>query len=228
MDVHITLRYGPLDLEIDADSDEDYQQEIADILEFLDSNDDDLQVLIGEQSRTVDEANTSTEGTQQSSLNDGLGDSEDNNSEKIEKEPSGRYASISRRLGVDENELERLVDMPEDEEEVPAIIIEELEGGVEEFGDSRMERQARASLILLYFWENLRDVEKVYSTDLGDALHMSGVDPEKMANMYQAFDGDADAYFERHGSGGPYSGVSLTRRGERAAIDEIQDMVKNR
>jgi hypothetical protein len=111
--------------------------------------------------------------------------------------------------------------MPDDEDEVPSIIIAEFEEGEEIFGTSRSEQQARASLILLFIWQEIRDVEEVPSSKLGDALHMSGIDPENMYNMYNSLGGDADRYFNRT-SGNPT--VALSRQGERAAIDEIQSI----
>ncbi|MDR5656718.1 hypothetical protein RH831_05940 [Halodesulfurarchaeum sp. HSR-GB] len=224
MEINISLRHGPLDIEVQAESDESYRQEILDIASFIEENETVLEALEGYPNPSTVHTDEQDSSTEQIILEGTKNDTDTKQTSSDESKTSGRFASISRRTGVDEGTLESFFDMPDDDDEVPAIIIEEFNEGVEALGDSRMERQARASLMLLYIWEDIRDVEKVYSTDLGDSLHMSGIDPEKMANMYQAFDGDADAYFERHGSGGPYSGVSLTRRGERAAIDEIQEI----
>lgn len=226
MNIKVTLRHGPLDFEIEADSDDDdYQDEIAKILDFVEENKDKLNDVGAGLAPTprpsggtdVERAPSEETETETSS----------ESSEAPDTESNGRFVEISRRVGVDEATLERMFDVPEDKDEIPAIIIEEFNGGVDSLGDNRMERQARGSLMLLYMWQKVHDLEKVYSSDLADALHMSGVDPEKTANMYQAFDGDADAYFERHGSGGPYSGVSLTRRGERVAINEIEKFSNN-
>lgn len=231
MNITVSLRHGPLDIEIEAEDEEDYRQEILDLAEFLKENEEQFGVFDIPSPDAEDELESSSDDSTQTKL------SFSGASTKTEKttEQSGssqpevletegeKFSSISRRTGVDEVVLARMFDVPDDEEELPAIIIEEFEEGIDVLGPNRTERQARASLMLLYIWEKVRGVDSVISSDLDDSLHMSGVDPENKYNMYNAFDGDADAYFNREGRG-RNTKVSLSRRGERVAIDEIEDL----
>lgn len=42
MDVRLTLRKGPLEVEIEASDDDNYQSEVLEILEFLESNEEQI------------------------------------------------------------------------------------------------------------------------------------------------------------------------------------------
>ena len=79
--------------------------------------------------------------------------------------------------------------------------------------------------MLLYIWHEIRDVDKVSSSDLADALNMSGVDPDQMYAMYKALGGDADAYFNRTSGGNPT--VALSRRGKRVAVNKIKEFAED-
>jgi hypothetical protein len=211
--ISITIRHGPLDVEIQAEESEEYQQEVLDLLDFIETN----QTRFEDLSSAPIEADI-PEITQAPADTD-MWEEEEARAD----EGGSNLSDISRRTGVDQSVLERLFDIPEDIEETPAIIIEEFEDGIDVFGTSRRERQARASLVLLYVWQQVRQVDEVPSSELGDALHMSGIDPDNMYAMYDALGGDADAYFNRTSGGTPT--VTLSRRGERAAIDELQELV---
>jgi hypothetical protein len=215
MEINIHLHHGPLDVEIQADKEDDYQQEVLDVLEFIQENQEQFSQLTtqqaeNEQSTEYDQAPADSEIWEEAANTD---DSDRQDTNQI-------WAPVSRATGVDESILERMFDMPENEEQVPAIVIEEFEDGIDSLGGSRRERQAQASLMLLYIWHEIRGVDKVPSSDLADALNMSGVDSANMYAMYDALGGDADAYFNRTSGGNPT--VKLSRRGKRVASNQIE------
>lgn len=215
MRVTLSLHHGPLDVEIQAQEEEDYGEELLQIIEFIQNNPDVFESLIPH----PEEQDTHDNGTQTHEKSD------EREHESQEYIPSIDFSSVSRKTEAEESALGKLFDVPKNEEEIPSIIVEELDGGVDTFGTSRRERQAKASLALLYVWQEIRDVEEVSSSSLGDALHMSGVDPDQMYAMYDALGGDADSYFNRTSGGN--STVSLSRRGERAAVDQIKELIEH-
>jgi hypothetical protein len=224
MDISVTLRHGPLDVEITADSDEDYKQELLDLAEFLEENEEHFDSL--NTPAPSEETTTGDNTSKQAPLDSHWGEEQKAKQETVSV---GLFESVSRRTGVDESTLARIFDVPEESEandgELPAIFVDEFEEGSSVFGSSRRERQARASLVLLYLWDECLGVTEVESGSLSDALHMSGIDPENKYHMYNAMDGDADRYFSREKGGN--STVKLTRQGNRAAIDEIKSLVEN-
>ena len=219
MEINVTLRHGPLSVEIQAEQEDDYQQELMEVLDFIEENQQSFEQLTPWQ-KDEDQIG----GYVQAPADSEIWETRHGSAETVEERPdrSNRiFESVSRSTGVDEATLERIFDMPENEEETPGIIIEEFEEGVDALGNSRREQQARASLMLLYIWHEIRDVDKIPSSELADALNMSGVDPTDMYAMYSALGGDADAYFNRTTGGNPT--VKLSRRGKRVASNEIEE-----
>jgi len=223
MDISINLRHGPLEVEIQAEKEDDYQREILGVLDFIEAHQERFDQLTPQQ-RSEERQDEYEQAPADSEIWEQQPSSADAVSERETGTSSGSFASVSRKTGVDESTLERMFDMPENEEEVPATIIEEFEEGIDALGDSRREQQAQASLMLLYIWHEIRDVDKVSSSDLADALNMSGVDSDQMYGMYKALGGDADAYFTRTTGGNPT--VKLSRRGKRVAVNKIEEFAK--
>ena len=220
MEINIHLHHGPLDVEIQADKEENYQQEVLDIIEFIEENSEEFNHLSPQQEDRHEE-----EYEQAPADSDIWEEGVNNEESSQERNTNGIFQSVSRATNVDESTLERIFDMPENEEQVPAIIIEEFEEGLDVLGSSRRERQARASLMLLYIWHEIRDVDEVLSSDLGDALNMSGIDPTDMYGMYDTLGGDADTYFNRTTGGNPT--VKLSRRGKRIASNQIEEFTEH-
>lgn len=129
------------------------------------------------------------------------------------------FGDISERTQVSPDTLSQIVEIPDTHEESPYLKLYLFDEGAEVLGSSRMDRQARASLILLYIWEEVYGKDEVEGEVLDEALHDSEIDSERRDNMYRALSGDADRYFDR-GQGI----ISLRPPGRQAAREEIQEL----
>lgn len=210
METTVNFEYGPLNVEIFAREDEDYQDEILDLLKFLENNQEKFEEL-----GVMDTSpKMHPEKTETVSLKD-FGAGEDH-SEDVE---SGPLASIASELRVPVRELKDLVYVNPEGEDFPVLYSDE----VGELGQRQTDRQRVASLILLYLWHECYDEDRVKSSALKEALELSSVSSSGMANMYQ---GEGDRYFDRRGRG-PTATVSLTAPGKRQARKVLRELANN-
>lgn len=206
MEITLTLEHGSLHAEFAGGDREELQNELLEFVSFLDENQEKLGKLAAA-------ANTENrEGSTQSHATEWEGGES--------REISGTLSSVAERTRVDETTLNELIEVPDDEEEPPFLNLYKFGEEAEVLGSSRAERQARASLILLYIWKECRGEDEVDSEDLNAALSYSDVSPERRDAMYRSLDGKADNYFNRNGA------VSLKPPGEHAAREEIQDLAE--
>jgi len=213
METTVKLEYGPIEVEIHAFEDEDYQKEVLDLIEFIEQNQESLEDLGGEdQSPNLTPSETGSASLEEFTENG------DEVGEEIEQE-SGPFSSIASKIRVPESELERCFYVDLDGEDPPVIYLDEV-GNI---GDRKTDRQRVASLALLYLWHELYDLDRVKSSSLKDALELSDISSNGMGNMYQ---GDGDRYFDRRGRG-PSATVGLTPPGERQARKVLQRLVQN-
>lgn len=207
MEITVNLQYGPLDVEVHADGDEDYKSELLELLDLIKEHND----LLGE-------------------VHSNHGDKQ--GSEQVEERPEATLTQDWHSGGDGSEELEPLADfvrLPPEAlstifdidpmgEEVPVLQLED----VEKLGGKQRDKQRNASLMLLIAWEVCYDEDKVASSDLKDALGFSGIPDENMYNMYQD---EGDRYFDRGGRG-PTATVALTGPGKREARKVIKKIVE--
>lgn len=204
METTVKFEYGPLTVEMHSQDDENYQDEVLDLLRFIDNNQEQFDEL-GMVLETPEMHPDKTETTSLENFSEmGLEEiSEDDNTEPSPLDP------IADELRISMKELERFLDVNPEEEQLPVIYTDELG----DFGKRQTDRQRKTSLVLLYLWHECYGEERVKSSALKDALEYSNVSSSGMANMYQ---GDGDRYFDRRGRG-PTATVSLTPPGKREA-----------
>lgn len=212
MKITATLDYGSLEIELASEDREEIENELLAFVDFIESNKESLSKAV---SGTDDKTET------KSGVQTTLGTTDD--SDPKETTSSLDISEITSRPHIDTQILDEFLKVPDDEEKVPYLYMDGFEEGEDVLGTSRRERQARASLLLLKAWKDLRDVDPVESEQLNESLHTSRINPDSRKNMYQAMDGDADDYFTRDFSGD----VGLTQSGERAAEDEIERLVSS-
>lgn len=207
METTAKLEYGPLEVEIHAFDDEEYQEEVLDLIQFIEDNQDSLDDLVG--SSELAEIGRSKSKTM--SLEEfGETDQKEDEVETTEQEEeSGPLAEIASELRVPEHRLEDFIYVDPEADDFPVLYIDE----VGDIGERKTDRQRVCSLILLYVWHEYYDKERVKSSSLKDALELSDISSSGMGNMYQ---GEGDRYFDRRGRG-PSATVSLTPPGKRQA-----------
>lgn len=213
METTVKLEYGPMEVEIHAFDDENYQKEVLDLIQFIEDNQESLEDLEGvDESAEMDHPRV--EGT---SLEE-FTENGDENDEEIEQE-SGPFSDIASKLRVPESELERCFYIDLDGEEPPVIYLDEI-GNI---GQRKTDRQRVASLALLFLWHKFYDVDRVKSSSLKEALELSNISSSGMGNMYQ---GDGDRYFDRRGRG-PSATVGLTPPGKRQARKALKRFIQS-
>jgi hypothetical protein len=211
MEIALTFRYGPFDIEIEGNK-EEVESDLVEFVEFLQENEEPLR---GMESLPVNEEETETEQSR-------LGELEEHQVAESETETTERdtisYGDIPNRTGLDRQALSEYFDIDSEGQEPPHLNFD-----TELLGDSRKERQMRGSLILLTLWRECNDAEDVRSPQLKDALHISGIDDE---HLYAMFNHDEyDRYFRREGSGAN-TDISLTMSGKRNGFDQIEEAIE--
>jgi len=221
MNINITLRHGPLDIEVDADDEEEYLEETLAIAEFLEENEETLETLeipttngataIGgmeESSRVkVDGDDTSSSDNGETSLEAGTDDSEN----------TGPLAPIAEETGIPVPELEHLLVAAPEADRPPELLLNELDI----LGKQEVEKKRAAALILLFVYHRCYGEERVSSSDLKDSFLRSDI-PEEHIN--QAYHDEGKRLFDPTGRGGSAS-VALLGPGERAAVKEIKRVI---
>lgn len=206
------LEYGPLEVEIHALEGEDYQEEILDLIKFIEENKESLEDLDGEFEATKMPTSKSSETSLEEFAEDNRKQEQEN------EEPSGPLGAIASRLRTSKSKLEDFIYVDADGDDFPVLYLDEV-GNV---GERKTDKQRVASLILLYIWHECYDTSRVKSSSLKDALELSNVSSEGMGNMYQ---GDGDRYFDRRGRG-PSATVSLTPPGKRQARKVLKNLLE--
>jgi hypothetical protein len=217
MEITATLHHDALDVEFEGQDSDEIQAELLDFINFIDENSEELDVLnppaVTNEMRESESAQASVAESEETAGS--------TPQTTVDSARSDCFETIARRAQVDEEPLDRIFSIPEEENQVPYLRLDEFENGEEVLGGSRQEKQARGSLLLLLLWKECREASEVNSENLNNALHTSRIEPENRSNMYQAFNGDADGYFERDSGT-----VGLTQSGGRAAIDEVKNLVE--
>ncbi|MFU1783843.1 hypothetical protein ACM16X_20980 [Haloarcula japonica] len=222
MDIHVTLRHGPLEVDIDADSEDDYQSELLDLLEFLEEYEERFSDLEPDSGGSESqEAGESLDD--QASMDAFTGD--DNNREQEQSssgEDSGKadddeaeIGSLAKKANTSVEQLRSFIEIDPDREDPPFIVPE-----TDEFTDTKKRRQFIGSLILLAVWDDCYGEDRVRSSTLKDALELSGIDSSNMYNMYDL--SDAEPTLDKSGKGQSAT-VGLTRPGKREAYKTLRE-----
>lgn len=214
METTVTFEYGPLTVEIHAREDENYQDEILDLMRFLENHQEQFEE-IGVESGA---AEIHPEKTEMVSLDQF--ESEEPQEDDESEAGAGLLGPIASELRISVAELREFLHVDPDNDDLPVMYVDELG----DIGKKQTDRQRVASLVLLYLWHECYDEDRVKSSALKDALELSNVSSSGMANMYQ---GDGDRYFDRRGRG-PTATVALTPPGKRQARKVIRRLVDNK
>lgn len=219
MNITVSLRHGPLDVEVEAEDSEDYQQEILDFVEFLEENDDTLQSLDGALSHHIGEDGTTQQTSQQKSGDSNTNYQDDSENDDVSVDDGGPLAPIASATDNSETVLENLIAAPEGDDRVPYLVIDDLDI----LGDSKIQKKRVAALILLFAFHKCYGEERIASSDLKDAFIRSGV-PEDHIN--EAYKDEGKRFFDPRGRGGSAS-VALLGPGEREAKKEINRIIED-
>jgi hypothetical protein len=214
MDVRISLHHGPLSVEIDAESGEDYQEELAELLEFIQEYEELLPS--GPSDTTKIETGGSTD-TGQVSMNQFTNGSSDDTKDTTPS-TDDILTSLAKRANAKPEQIRTIVDIDPSGDEPPLLLVD-----ADELGDSKTRRQFVGSLMILAAWDDCYETEERMSSSLlKDVLEYSGIESSNMYNMYQ-LDG-AEAVFDKTGRGGNTK-IELTRPGKRKAYKMLREFI---
>lgn len=212
METTVKFKYGPLQVEIFAQDDDNYQDEILDLLKFIENNQDRFEELGMNPTPGVYQSKTESVSL------DEFDETEDGEVEDGVEEDESPFSEIASELRLSPELLEEFLHVDDDREDVPVLYVDKLG----ELGERQTDRQRVASLVLLYLWHEYYGEDRVKSTALKNALELSDVSSSGMANMYQ---GDGDRFFNRRGRG-PTATVRLTPPGKREALSVLKRMAE--
>jgi hypothetical protein len=215
MEITLTLDYGPINAEFVGENREELQDELLEFVEFLGEEKGSLSNLPAPGANSEPE----DEGTQAP-----LSGWEDSKPSPTSQESAGvrtEFASLSTKAGVDEDTLDKLFELPDNEEGVPSLNMYHFDDGVLTLGQHRNQRQAQASSLLMYAWEECLDKKRIEYEKLDEALVASDVETERRNSMGQAFSDEASEWFESDGSR-----IYLVGKGKNHARELIQQLAE--
>jgi hypothetical protein len=202
MQITATLDYGPLEIEVSSDEREEVQQNLLEIVEFLEESGDALEEVEiqprAQASQTeLDSSEWTDNDPQQSTAND------------------SPLSGISKELGVSAESLEEIVYVDSDGEERPQVMIDG-----DELGDSVPETQLNAALIILTVSEECYGEEVLDTSEFKDILALSGISE---SNLYRAWD---ESLINQSGKGNA-STITLKGPGRREAKKLLCDIAES-
>jgi hypothetical protein len=207
-----TINYGSFEARLMAEEGDDWQDEVLETLSFIKSNEeafDSLPLATEASDPTVSEI-SDTNSTH------GKADGGTPQTAASFNTYGGPLEPVAKELKISEKQLEEVIYTDIEGGDNPLLLTEDTSL----LGDKQTDQQRNASLILLYVWEKCYGEDRVLSSDLKEALSLSGVKESNMGNMYQ---GAGDRYFSRKGRGASAS-VALTPPGRRTAQRELKDL----
>lgn len=196
MNINVTLQYGAIEAEISGEDRDEVQSELLEFIEFLNENEDDLNLNLSPQQPDADVTQDS-------------GPAVDEGSEHP-------LAPTARQLGVSVEDLDDVIYVDSDLEEDPQLLIDS-----EDLGENTVEQQRNAMYALLYVWDECYNNGRMPTSKLNELLELGGISSN---NLYRARRGEGQGKFDSQGQG-PSASVRLTGVGERAAKTMLQDLV---
>lgn len=218
MEITLTLNYGPMNAEFSGENREEVQEELIDFIGFIEEEKEVLSNLPSPEGN-----NESDDGGMQTPATEWEEDSDPNPAPDTGGAESVRseYSSLATKTGVDEGVLDQLFELPDDEEGVPSLNMHHFEKGILRLGSARNQRQAQASSLLMYAWEECLDKKRIEYEKLDEALVASDVETERRNSMGQAFSDEASDWFESDGSR-----IYLVGKGKNHARGLIEELAE--
>ena len=217
MEITLTLNYGPLDAEIQGENQEEIQDELIEFIAFLQEEEDTFSDL------PTPQRNNESEGEGIQTPASSWGDSDTDNSPETKDTDSdtSEFSSIATKTGVKAGKLSKLFELPDDEDGVPSLNMYHFEDGTLRLGSARNQRQAQASALLMFAWEDCIGEKKIPYDKLNEALVASDIETERRDAMGQAFSKDAQEWFESDGSS-----IYLVGKGKNHTRELIQELAE--
>lgn len=209
MELTVSLNLGRLNAELTGEDRQELQNELVEFINFLEENEGIIDDVLSRESERVERTDSADEAIQYV--------------EEQPHQPTSDFGDIPDRTSLEPGTLSSYFDLDPDGDEPPFLNFNTDVLG--ESGSARNEKQMRASLILLTLWRECLGLEPVVSSDLKDALRISGIDDTELSNMYQFNNNEGNRYFRREGRG-QNTEIELTLPGQREGYDQIRRTVE--
>jgi len=179
MEIVITFRDGPIEAEITANEEDDYDDVLESLSEFVEGytpkTSESVNYNVGSSDSTEVEEPQEDE-TEQISTNDL------SNLSELPEDKLYRFVKVGRVNDGDIDELPRII------------------GDTNVLGDSEEERLLNSSILIMTIFDDFHDIDTVKTSDLKQALADSGFDGDRFSHNIDGVD-ESEIYLNRRGRG---------------------------
>ncbi|MFK8214525.1 hypothetical protein [Haloferax volcanii] len=223
MEITVSLRQGPLDVEFVAEDREQLETDLVEFVGFLNENSEVFDGLespsrkeeLAEGQPGVDSDFWTEKAKQQSEQQEPTPEPQEPDEQTGDSDHP--LSNIARKTGVDVKTLDEIVYVDPEGEETPQILIDKSE-----LGDSKSARQRHAAYIILTVWEECYGEERMKNSELKTILSLAGISEN---HLYNAWSGAGKGNFDPTGRGASAT-TGLTGPGKREALKFIQELVE--
>jgi len=223
MDITISFRHGPLDVEVQSEDREALQENLPEFIKFLNQNQEkfgELNAPIRSEQQPSEENSGSSPEYREQKRGRAGGNSESSSTKEGSNNESAKFSKLAERTRLDEDVLNTIYEIPDNEDEPLYLNLFQFDENTEVLGDYRNQQQALGSALILYAWEMVRGDEKVSYEELDTALNWSEIDVERRDAMTQAFGDDARSWFDRDEG----ERIGLITPGKQRARRELREL----
>lgn len=205
MKIQVTFQDGPIEAEITAEEDEDYDEALETLADFVDGYD-----IQGTVDTSEDAASIENEAGKK-----------EKNGNQVMNPDSSQSNPLFDQVDATESEIHRIIKTGtvEDGEvkELPEIL-----GNTDILGSSKEERLLNGSVVILSILDGVHDISRVKTSEIKDALSNSGIDEGAWGKLSRT--DNEDVYLDRRGKG-PSATTELRPPGKEDAMGYIQDLI---
>lgn len=225
MEITVSFRHGPLDVEFQSEDREALQEDLRGFVKFLDQNKEEFGYLdapVGSEHQPSEENPGLSPEYWEQKRQRAEDDSESSSTNEDSNNESAKFSKLSERTRLDEDILNTIYEIPDDEDEPPYLNLFQFDENTGVLGEYRNQQQALGSALILYAWEMVRGEEKVSYEELDTALSWSEIDVERRDAMTQAFGDDARDWFDRDEG----ERIGLTTPGKQRARRKLRELAE--
>lgn len=203
MEITATLDYGSLEVELSSDKREEVEQNLLEVVGFLEENDE-----------IFDGLNRAVQGDySQAEL--GKAKWTENDTHQEPSEDGSPLDKLERKLGVTTEFIDEIVYVDPDGEEQPQLMVDG-----DRLGGSVPERQRHAAFIILTVLKECYNEKEMQTSQFKDILAFAEISD---SNLHRAWD---DSLFEQSGMGGSAK-VTLKGPGKREAKKFFKELAQS-
>lgn len=213
MELNVALEYGPLKAEFQGEDRSEIQDNLIEFVEFLDEHEEVFSSIDIIANGIVDKNAGDADRTETGMNNESS--SEISNADQTKAEDDNPLAPLARRLNKPIEAVEELIYVSVENDELPQLILDEPEL----LGDSVVERQQNAALIVLLVWDKCYGQSKMKVSDIKDIFSIMDI---STSNTHRAWE---KGYFQQTGKGAAAT-VRLRGPGEREGYSLLRDLLE--